>query len=79
MNDFIASILNKFKTDNPKLFGVIALLLTGIFAILNSPDFVSTFGSPEWLTTALKYTAFVLALVSGSHTAHLTNKGQVKK
>ena len=74
LQQFLANLFEKFKTEQPKTFAVIAVILTGLYASLNSGAFAEAFGSPTWLNRVLEVLVFVLALLGGTHTSQYTAK-----
>lgn len=73
---FLAKFFERFKTKNPKAFAIIIVVLTGVFAALNTQEFATLTGSPAWLTTVLKVLVFALALLTGTHTSAITKSGK---
>ncbi len=74
LNQILAAFFEKFKTKNPTVYGVISLVLIGVYAALSSGTFSDTFGAPEWLAKVLEYLAFALAVLTGTHTSATLNK-----
>lgn len=74
LNQILAAFFEKFKTKNPTVYGVISLVLIGLYAALSSGTFSETFGTPDWLVKVLEYLAFALAVLTGTHTSATLNK-----
>lgn len=74
LQQFLANLFEKFKTENPKTFGAVAVVLIGLYAALNSGAFAEAFGSPTWLNRVLEVLVFVTGLLSGTHTSQYTGK-----
>lgn len=69
INQILAAFFAKFKTKNPTVYGVITMILIGIYASLSSGAFAETFGTPDWLNKSLEYLTFAIAALTGTHTS----------
>lgn len=77
INEFLAKLLERFKSQQPKTWAGIAVVLAGLYAVLSDPTLVQimtdSFGLPGWFAEVTKAVAFALALFTGSHTSHMKN------
>lgn len=74
INQILAQFFAQFKTKNPTVYGLICLVLIGLYAALSNGIFAETFGTSEQLTKALEYVAFAIAVLTGTHTTASINK-----
>ena len=74
LNQILAQFFAQFKTKNPTVYGLICVVLIGLYAALSSGIFSETFGTSGTLTKALEYIAFAIAVLSGTHTTSTLNK-----
>lgn len=74
LNQILAQFFAQFKTKNPTVYGLICVVLIGLYAALSSGIFTETFGASETLTKTLEYVAFAIAVLTGTHTTATINK-----
>jgi hypothetical protein len=73
INQFLASLLEKFKTQNPSAFAIIAAVVTGLFVLANDPTFIAYFADQPWVPKTVEVISYVAALFGGTHTSHITH------
>ena len=74
INQILAQFFAQFKTKSPTVYGVISIVLIGVYAALSNGIFADTFGTSETTAKVLEYLAFVIALLTGTHTTNVLNK-----
>lgn len=78
INEILAKLLEKFKSQQPKTWAAIAVFLTAVYAVLSDPGFVAlitdNFGLPNWFAGVTKAVAFALALFTGAHTSQFKDQ-----
>ena len=74
INQILAQFFAQFKTKNPTVYGVICLVLIGVYAALSNGLFSETFGTSEAVVKILEYLAFAIAVLTGTHTSNVLNK-----
>ena len=74
INQILAQFFAQFKTKNPTVYGLICIVLIGLYAALSNGIFAETFGTSESLTKTLEYVAFAIAVLTGTHTTATINK-----
>lgn len=73
INQFLASLLEKFKTQSPAAFAAVAAVVTGLFVLANDPTFIAHFADQPWIPKTVEVISYVAALFGGSHTSHIKN------
>lgn len=76
INQILAQFFASFKTKNPTVYGIICVVLIGLYAALSNGLFAETFGTSETLTKALEYIAFTIAVLTGTHTTATIREGR---
>lgn len=71
INQFLASLLEKFKTQNPSAFAIVAAVVTGLFVLANDPTFIEHFKDQPWIPKTVEVISYIAALFGGSHTSHI--------
>jgi hypothetical protein len=74
INQILAQFFAQFKTKNPTAYGVICLVLIGVYASLSNGIFQETFGTSDAVTKTLEYLAFAIAVLTGTHTTETLRK-----
>lgn len=72
LNQLLAGFFEKFKTQSPSIYFAISLAITGAFALSQSDVFTSLFPDAPWLSQTVEVVAFLYAVISGTHTSHIT-------
>jgi len=74
IQELLARFFQTFKTKNPVIYGVIALVLFGVFEALQNPIFSETFGTSDATNKILEILTVITLALSGTHTSELTKK-----
>jgi hypothetical protein len=72
INQFLASLLEKFKTQQPKTYGFIALIFTALFVLANDHTFIAYFADEPWVPKAVEIISYIAVMLGGAHTSHIT-------
>jgi len=79
LNQILAQFFAQFKTKNPVVYGVISVVLIGLYAALSSGAFTEAFGTNEHVVKILEYLAFAIAILTGTHTTTILENKDGKK
>lgn len=74
LTELLAKFFQTFKTKNPKVFGIIALVLIALFAAVQNPIFSEIFGTSAATNKIIEVLTFLVAVIAGTHTSEITNK-----
>lgn len=74
IENYLAKLVDKFKTKNATMFAAIAAVLLGIQAGLNTEHAVELFG--ETVTQILIYLDWALLILLGAHTPQEKNENK---
>lgn len=76
MDKILASFIDKFKTANPRIFGIIAVILFIIKYAIEQGSAFGLFQITGDFKTAMDWITWVVALMMGSRTYNVLNDTQ---
>lgn len=74
LTTLLANFIDSFKAKNPKIFAVIALILTALMVVLQETELLTVIGIDGVAETIAKYVTFLATLLLGSRTFEFKTK-----